>query len=222
MISLAVSSMMFFKYLSSFGSPIRGSIISGFTSIPWLWTFLAAVNMALVCIIARPGYVISNLEPRSPIIGLNCFRDSIFSFNDLMVTFKLPASFLISSSFLGKNSWSGGSKYLIVKILPFAALKSSSKSLVWIGSKSFKAFSFSSSVSARIILRMANILLSSKNMCSVLHKPIPSAPKLKATRASLAKSAFALTPIFLTSLAQFSKVSKLPVILGSVVGRTPS
>ena len=46
------------------------------------------------------------------------------------------------------------------------------------------------------------------NMCSVRHRPMPSAPKLRARRASPGASAFARTPMRRISSAQPSTVSK--------------
>ena len=51
-----------------------------------------------------------------------------------------------------------------------------------------------STVSARIISRTATMRFSSKNMCSVRQRPMPSAPKSRATRASFGVSALARTP----------------------------
>src|SRR6185437_7120526 len=55
---------------------------------------------------------------------------------------------------------------------------------------------------ATIISRIALMRSPSKNMCSVRHSPIPSAPKLRATRASRGVSALARTLSVRTSSAQ--------------------
>ena len=87
---------------------------------------------------------------------------------------------------------------------------------------SSKAFSLCSRVSAVIILRKLNILVSSKNICSVRHKPIPSAPNLRACSASFGVSALVLTFSLLVSSAQLINVSKSPLIVGSSVLIIPS
>ena len=56
------------------------------------------------------------------------------------------------------------------------------------------------------------------NMCSVRHRPIPSAPNSRARRASSGVSAFARTPSRRTSSAQPSTVSKFGSTCGSVSG----
>ena len=80
-----------------------------------------------------------------------------------------------SCSGVGRNSCSGGSSRRIVTGRPFIARNRPSKSSRWKGSSLASAFSRSSRVSARIISRISSMW--SKNMCSVRHRPMPSAPK---------------------------------------------
>ena len=63
---------------------------------------------------------------------------------------------------------------------------SSAKSCRCIGSSLASAARRPVSVSARIISRTATMRSPSKNICSVRQRPMPSAPKLRATRASAA------------------------------------
>ena len=59
---------------------------------------------------------------------------------------------------------------------PSIASKMPTKSCFWNGSSSARAALRPASSSARIIFRMATIRWSPKNMCSVRHRPMPSAP----------------------------------------------
>ena len=59
---------------------------------------------------------------------------------------------------------------------------------------------------------------SSKNMCSVRHRPMPSAPNLMATRASGGVSALARTLSVRTSSAQPIRVANSPDSAGSCIG----
>ena len=95
------------------------------------------------------------------------------------------------------------------------------KSSFWYGRSFAKYFSLSSFVSARIILRTFLILASSKNICSVLVRPIPSAPNSLAVFASFGVSAFVRTPSFLTSSAQDINFPKFPVREGSIFLMSP-
>ena len=73
-----------------------------------------------------------------------------------------------------------------------------------------------------IISRTAEIRSGSKNMCSVRHSPIPSAPNSRATFASLGVSAFARTPSLRTASAHDRNFLKYDGISGSTVGTRPS
>ncbi len=93
-----------------------------------------------------------------------------------------------------------------------------SKSSCWYPSIPSRASSLSSTVSARIIFLKFFILSVSKNMCSVLQRPMPSAPNLTAVAASAGVSAFVLTLRVLTSSAQLMNFAKFPETSGSWVG----
>ena len=68
---------------------------------------------------------------------------------------------------------------------------------------------------------MAGILSSSKNMCSVLQRPMPCAPNSTACFASLGLSALVLTFSVLMSSAQFMIVPKSPESSGGTVFTSP-
>ena len=72
-----------------------------------------------------------------------------------------------------------------------------------------------------IISRIAPMRSASKNMCSVRDRPIPSAPKLRAARASAGVSALARTRNLRSASAQPIKVAKSPDSRGSIVGTSP-
>ncbi len=114
--------------------------------------------------------------------------------------------FSISSSADGRNSWSGGSMRRITTGRPSIARKRPAKSSVWrcwsSASAASKVATISVSsaesawpaaarrlasvawVAARIMRRTVGSRSSSKNMCSVRHRPIPCAPKARARSAS--------------------------------------
>ncbi len=66
------------------------------------------------------------------------------------------------------------------------------------------------SSSAQIISRMARMRLASKNMCSVRHSPMPSAPKSTACWASRGVSALARTPSLRAASAHCITLAKSP------------
>ena len=99
------------------------------------------------------------------------------------------------------NSCKGGSNRRIVTGFPFIASKMPMKSFFWYGRSSITAFLLSFSLSAKIIFRTANILDSSKNMCSVRQSPIPCAPNFIACSASSGLSALVRILSFLFSSA---------------------
>ncbi len=78
---------------------------------------------------------------------------------------------------------------------PFIASKMALKSARCIGRRVVSAFRRPSASSATIISRMAVIRSPSKNMCSVRHSPMPSAPKRMVAAASVGVSALVRTPI---------------------------
>ena len=122
----------------------------------------------------------------------------------------------ISSCLTGKNSCRGGSNKRIVTGKPFIASKIPTKSDFWYGNSLSSDAFLSSTFFARIIFLTFLILLSSKNICSVLVKPIPSAPNDLAFAASFGLSALVRTFSFLNSSDHCINVSKLPESCGSI------
>ena len=160
-------------------------------------------------------------QPRWPSIGFDscsCWaRARILPTS----TFAALATSAISSSERGRNSCSGGSSSRIVTGRPAMMVNSSTKSWRCIGSSSASAARRSASVSATIIRRTATIRSLSKNMCSVRHRPMPSAPNLTAVRASVGVSALARTFIRRMSSAQAISLAKSPDSSGWMVGTSP-
>ena len=152
---------------------------------------------------------------------MNSCNSAILFFRCSTVTFISFASDIISSSSDGKNSWSGGSRYLTVIGMPFSSLYIALKSLFWNGINSFNALVLSSDVSERIIFLIFGILSSSKNMCSVLHNPIPSAPNSMAFLVSFGLSAFVLIPSVLYLSAKDIILPKSPLTVASSVFISP-
>ena len=128
----------------------------------------------------------------------------------------------ISFSLFGKNSCNGGSNNLIVTGKPLIIEKISLKSFFWNGKILFNASHRSSLDLDNIICLTYKILSSSKNICSVLHKPIPSAPNSLATFVSRGVSAFVLTFILLVLSAQDIIFEKSPEISGLIVLTSPN
>ena len=122
----------------------------------------------------------------------------------------------------GTNSCRGGSSRRIVTGNPFMALKMPSKSLRWIGLSLANAFLRPFSSSARIISRTARMRSPSKNMCSVRQRPMPSAPKRRATSESCGVSALARTLSFRALSAHCISVPNSFENLASLVGVWPS
>ena len=85
---------------------------------------------------------------------------------------------------------------------PSMARKMPMKSFLCMGRILAKARRRSSCVSARIISRTAAMRSASKNMCSVRQRPMPVAPKRRATVASRGVSALVRTPRSAISSAQ--------------------
>ena len=104
---------------------------------------------------------------------------------------------------------------------PSIASKMPMKSCFWNGSSSARAALRPASSSARIIFRMATIRWSPKNMCSVRHRPIPSAPNDRALAESSGVSALVRILRVRTLSAHDMNVAKSPVICGSTVGTLP-
>ena len=105
---------------------------------------------------------------------------------------------------------------------PFMIRKISAKSLRCIGNSSFSAARLCSSVSATIMRRTAGIRWTSKNMCSVRHRPIPSAPNSRAVLASVGVSALARTRIRRSLSAHSIKAAKSPDSSGWIVLTSPT
>ena len=100
-------------------------------------------------------------------------------------------------------------------------LNSSTKSWRCIGWMRASALRRPASSSDRIISRMATMRSSSKNMCSVRHNPMPSAPNLRAWAASAGVSALVRTLSVRTASAQTMSSAKSPDSSGCTVGTTP-
>ena len=82
------------------------------------------------------------------------------------------------------NSCSGGSRKRMVTGSPPWPRRCPRKSPCCMGCSLARAFSRCSTVSEQIISRMAGMRSASKNMCSVRHRPMPSAPNFAAWAAS--------------------------------------
>ena len=132
------------------------------------------------------------------------------------------ATSAISSSPCGRNSCSGGSSRRMVTGRPAMISNSSTKSARCIGSSLASAARRDFSSSARIISRTAWMRSSSKNMCSVRHSPMPSAPKRTAALASAGVSALARTPSLRTLSAQPISVANSPDSCGSIMSTLPA
>ena len=102
-------------------------------------------------------------------------------------------SLISSSSTRGRNSWSGGSSRRTVTGRPSMASRISMKSAFWTWRSSSSAFASSSGVRARIMRRTTGRRSSPRNMCSVRHRPMPSAPNSRAFSPSGPLSALART-----------------------------
>ena len=134
------------------------------------------------------------------------------------------ASLMASSSVSGRNSWSGGSSSRMVTGRPSMASRISSKSARWATRRASRAASSSAGVEARIIRRTMGSRSSARNMCSVRHRPIPSAPCRRALAASGPLSALARTPRWpaRTRSAHPRMVSNSGGVSPSVTGTWPS
>ena len=90
------------------------------------------------------------------------------------------------------------------------------------GSSLARAFARCSAVSEQIISRMAGMRSASKNMCSVRHRPMPSAPKVRAWAASWGVSALVRTFRRRYWSAQPMTRPNSPPMEASTVGMAPS
>ena len=200
----------------------KGIIISGI--IDFILSFLHSTNawkIAVHCISYISGNDIPNLQPLWPSIGFCSWSSVILPSNSELLMFKAFATSLISFWFFGKNSWSGGSNNLTVTGRPFIILKISIKSFFWKGSSFFKALALSSFDFDKIISLTDKILSSSKNICSVLQRPIPSAPNSLAVLLSKGVSELVLIFSFLNLSAQLISLEKSPEISGLTVLTSP-
>ena len=156
----------------------------------------------------------ANRQPRCPSIG---FDSDNLTARWRAVSAVTPDTFATcasSSAECGKNSCKGGSSKRMVTGLPAIMLNSDSKSLRCIGNNFANAASRPLVSLAIIICRTAMIRSASKNICSVRHRPIPSAPKSSATWASVVVSALARTPSRRRSSAHFIMVPNALDIFG--------
>ncbi len=176
--------MIAFCARNSYNIPVNGTIISGTAVIPSCLSSTAASIIARDCISVISGYKFPKRQPRNPNIGLDSTNPLTLS---LISSKDIPITLAISScpfSSCGTNSCRGGSNNRTVTGMSLIAVKMPLKSFFCNGRSFANALRRPSSSLARIISRMDNILSSSKNICSVLHKPIPVAPKLRAVIAS--------------------------------------
>ena len=149
--------------------------------------------MACVCISVISGYSTPRRHPLKPSIGFTSSRDFTFSASSSTGIFKSLLTISCWYVFFGRNSWRGGSSKRTVTGRPSIALKIPKKSSRCIGSSLLRAALRPFSLSARIISRMDVIRSPSKNICSVRHSPMPTAPKPRAVLASFGVSAFVRT-----------------------------
>ena len=136
--------------------------------------------------------------PRRPSMGFcSCMRrtsTSMASSAGSRVPVALPTATFVSSSMrAGMNSWSGGSMRRTVMALPSMTSSISRKSCFWSFSSSLNAAWRSSESGAERIARSTSGRRSPRNMCSVRHRPMPSAPKAMARLESRGVSALART-----------------------------
>jgi hypothetical protein len=96
------------------------------------------------------------------------------------------------------------------------------KSSRWNGKRRARAVRLPSSPRAMIICRTAPMRSGSKNMCSVRHRPMPSAPYLRAVSASSGVSALARTLSWRASSAHSINVPKSPDTAGSIIATLPA
>ena len=154
----------------------------------------AAVSSARTCIAYKPGLMTPSRTPRVPSIGLTSAHECAASINLVSSAVNPTVALLISSSSTrGKNSCKGGSSNRTVTGKPLIALRIDTKSSVCTLRNSSKADASSAGVLAKIMRRTTGKRSGAKNMCSVRHRPIPSAPYSRALVASSSVSAFART-----------------------------
>ena len=195
----AASSISARMLRSSSTAPTSGTMISGWAWPPRSMTMAAASRIAWDCISNRPGMAMPRRTPRRPSIGFSSCSRCTASSSSESVSCSWPiasatATFTDSSVKSGRNSCSGGSSRRTVTGRPSIASKISMKSARCSGSSSSKTTWRSSAPSARIS-RSTSSRRAPRNMCSVRHRPMPSAPNRRARAASGALSALARTCI---------------------------
>ena len=154
----------------------------------------AAASNARTCMAYKPGLITPRRTPRVPSIGLTSAHECAASINFDSSAVRPTVAFLISSSStLGKNSCNGGSSKRTVTGNPLIARSNAAKSSVCTLRNSSNAAASSAGVLAKIMRRTTGKRSGAKNMCSVRHNPIPSAPYSRAFVASSSVSAFART-----------------------------
>jgi hypothetical protein len=195
---------------------------SGNGFFPSLRSSQAASKIACACISVISGYSMPRRQPRKPSMGLNsCMLSTLALIRSTGIPLFWDTS-RMSSSVLGRNSCSGGSRVRMVTgrfpMMPRMPLKSS----FCMGRSLARAFFLPSRSEARIISRTASIRSPSKNMCSVRQSPIPSPPNCMVTCASFGVSALARTPIFRHLSAQLISNEKSPESSGWISLASPS
>ena len=169
----------------------------------------AAASNARTCIAYNPGLITPSRTPRVPSIGLTSAHERAASISLVSSADRPTVAFLISSSSTrGKNSCNGGSSKRTVTGNPLIARSNAAKSSVCTLRNSSNAAVSSAGVLAKIMRRTTGKRSGAKNMCSVRHNPIPSAPYSRALMASSSVSALARTASLplRTSSAHFKMV----------------
>ena len=132
-------------------------------------------------------------QPRQPSMGFSSWRALMRSMTKSKGTPSFSANWRRTTSSWGKNSCRGGSSRRMVTGRPSIALNSPTKSFFWNGKSFLRADRRCTSSAARIIWRMMSMRSPSKNICSVRHRPMPSAPKATACFAIAGVSALVRT-----------------------------
>ena len=110
----AVFMILFFVIMSSFTSATSGTIISMFAFLLSFASSHAASIIARTCMSYIAGWVMPRRHPLWPSIGLASWSLWIVSFSlsgDICISLEI---FSMSSLPVGRNSWRGGSRSLIV------------------------------------------------------------------------------------------------------------
>mmetsp|Transcript_24658 Transcript_24658/g.53317 ORF Transcript_24658/g.53317 Transcript_24658/m.53317 type:complete len:397 (+) Transcript_24658:1211-2401(+) len=203
-----------------------GIMICGDTAIPSLRHWMAAATTALVCISVISGCTMDSREPLNPSMGLDsCMsRTRCLHWSGGMPP--LDATRSISSSKVrlygsGRNSCRGGSSRRTVICRSPMMRKILAKSSVCMGSSFSRQEARSSWVLLSIMCRKRSMREGWKNMCSVRHRPTPSAPMRSAASTSVGVSAFASTLMRLYLSAQSMTVRKLSSCPTETVGMAP-